>query len=77
MFYPDNVSVDGTFTEWSDWSACSQTCGRGSAERNRTCVGPFFGGQDCEGSAHETKYCYPSSCPGMVMSVHVFPFTPV
>jgi len=28
-----------TFTEWSDWSACSKTCEEGIQTRTRTCTG--------------------------------------
>ena len=65
MFLNPN-SVDGIYTEWSEWGACSKTCGRGNMERNRTCVGPFHGGRDCEGPDSEPAYCYPSNCPGIL-----------
>ena len=35
-------------------------------ERSRSCVGPFFGGQECQGPDHESTYCNPSSCPGII-----------
>lgn len=71
-----HVSVEGIFTEWTEWSSCSHSCGRGSMQRNRTCIGPFFGGLDCHGPYHESTYCNPSSCPGIMVSVnhtHVLP----
>ncbi|WAR23497.1 SSPO-like protein [Mya arenaria] len=55
--------MDGVFSEWSEWSECSHSCGRGNTFRNRTCYGPYNGGAPCEGPAFETEYCNPASCP--------------
>lgn len=35
-----NCTVHGKWTEWSSWSACSQTCGTAVKSRRRTCGNP-------------------------------------
>ena len=53
-------SVDGGYSQFGDWSACSVTCGRGNQTRMRTCTEPppSQGGADCVGEASETRPCY-------------------
>ncbi|KAM4029271.1 adhesion G protein-coupled receptor B1 isoform 5-T5 [Anomaloglossus baeobatrachus] len=55
--------VHGTWDEWSPWSLCSSTCGRGLRERTRTCNPPQFGGEECHGPDKQTKYCNIALCP--------------
>ena len=52
--------VDGGF---SDWGACSVTCGGG--QQTRTCdnPAPAHGGANCVGDL--TRACGIDSCPGM------------
>lgn len=63
-FNADNVTVDGEFTDWTDWGNCDVTCGGGSQLRSRTCNGPFHGGQNCSGAWEETQTCNSQNCPG-------------
>ena len=58
--------MDGGWTDWEDWTPCSQTCGTGSQERERSCTQPppAFGGKDCVGVSRETKSCQARVCPG-------------
>ena len=58
------LTVDGVFGDWSEWSECTLTCGGGGQWRNRTCNGPFHGGNDCLGVRNETQECNSHSCPG-------------
>ena len=53
--------ADPSYTEWSDWSVCSVSCGNGVQTKTRYCTSD--GG--CEGPAQETKECLLSSCPGI------------
>ncbi|XP_051775006.1 adhesion G protein-coupled receptor B2 isoform X3 [Erpetoichthys calabaricus] len=55
--------VHGLWEEWSPWSLCSVTCGRGSRTRTRTCVAPQHGGKACEGPEVQTKLCNIAVCP--------------
>lgn len=59
------VSVAGGFSEWSNWSKCSVTCGGGTQQRNRSCTNPRPEkyGTKCKGPAHETKTCASKMCP--------------
>lgn len=61
---------NGGYGAWSEYGACSVTCGEGIQERKRFCDNPFpkFGGESCEklelGPSIETKACKMESCPG-------------
>ena len=59
------ISIDGNFTEWSEWSSCSVTCGNGTQMRHRNCTNPVpaFGGKTCTGEYNETRHCSPANCP--------------
>lgn len=54
-----NCTVHGGWTEWSSWSACSQTCGIAVKTRRRTCGNPkpAFGGRVCVGLERAEMYC--------------------
>jgi len=62
------ILVDGGFTNWTPFSACSKTCGQGVLSRTRTCTNPepAHGGKECVGESKETKTCKTKECPGMV-----------
>ncbi|XP_069076947.1 adhesion G protein-coupled receptor B1 isoform X4 [Pleurodeles waltl] len=55
--------VHGTWDEWSPWSLCSSTCGRGFRDRTRTCKPPQYGGNPCDGPEKQTKFCTIALCP--------------
>ncbi|KAL2085025.1 hypothetical protein ACEWY4_020543 [Coilia grayii] len=55
--------VNGVWDEWSPWSLCSSTCGRGERERTRTCKPPQFGGEPCTGPEKQKKFCNIAVCP--------------
>ncbi|XP_040152490.1 semaphorin-5A isoform X2 [Anopheles arabiensis] len=54
-----NCTVHGGWTEWSAWSACSQTCGMAVKTRRRTCGNPkpAHGGRVCVGPDRAEIYC--------------------
>ena len=61
---------DGGYSNWGAWSRCSETCGKGSHTRTRTCTSPppSAGGKDCSslGPDKETGECDAGGCPGMI-----------
>lgn len=65
-FFLWSILVDGNFTEWGAWGACSQTCGNGTQIRLRNCTNPppAHGGLDCVGERNQSQECYTGPCPG-------------
>ena len=62
------LSVDGVWSQWTSFGACSVTCGPGTSQRTRTCVysvpiAPK--GKNCTGPAAEQKSCNSADCPGI------------
>ncbi|XP_071151058.1 uncharacterized protein [Mytilus edulis] len=57
--------IDGIWSDWSTWGACSVTCESGVEMRNRSCTNPIpqYGGQDCQGSDSDSQTCTLSMCP--------------
>lgn len=69
MIRPDAFSVPavhGVWEEWSPWSLCSFTCGRGHRTRTRMCAPPQHGGRACDGPETQTKLCNIALCPGII-----------
>ncbi|XP_051728931.1 adhesion G protein-coupled receptor B2 isoform X11 [Ctenopharyngodon idella] len=60
---PQHQAVHGLWEEWSSWSLCSVTCGRGSRTRSRICVLPQHGSKGCGGPEVQTKLCNIAVCP--------------
>ena len=65
-FLSDNMNTfqGPEFDEWSDWSACSATCGEGEMTRSRSCT---FGcsnidENDPDHSLIQTQVCNLSAC---------------
>ncbi|CAH1776208.1 unnamed protein product, partial [Owenia fusiformis] len=55
--------VDGVFEPWSNWTMCNVSCGGGGQSRFRECLGPFYGGLECDGEFNETRDCNIHHCP--------------
>lgn len=58
--------IDGGWSEWSELSICSRTCGRGYGYKKKTreCNNPKpkNGGIDCDGFKDFYEYCELSKC---------------
>ena len=54
-----NCTQHGGWTQWSEWSGCSQSCGQGLKSRHRQCGNPepAFGGNVCVGQDIDEQYC--------------------
>lgn len=57
-------AVNGGWSSWSKWSACSRTCGKGQKYRHRECNSPkpWAGGLNCTGASFETASCELRPC---------------
>nr|XP_014344645.1 PREDICTED: hemicentin-1 [Latimeria chalumnae] len=57
--------VDGKWTSWVSWTACSVSCGGGTRQRTRTCSNPApqYGGHQCEGNDVQIDFCNIDPCP--------------
>ncbi len=64
--YKCSILLDGNWSDWGNWTACSKTCGGGTQERNRSCTNPApaYGGLDCDGPSTGTRKCNSFPCFG-------------
>uniref|UniRef100_A0A3Q3K3Y4 Hemicentin 1 n=1 Tax=Monopterus albus TaxID=43700 RepID=A0A3Q3K3Y4_MONAL len=58
--------VDGKWSSWVSWGACSVSCGGGTRQRTRLCASPApqHGGRQCEGADTQIQRCGTAICPG-------------
>ena len=72
--------VNGQWTIWSGYEACSETCGDGIKSKRRNCTEPVpqYGGDDCEGDSTEEATCKVEECPSMFNLCYsiIFPLFP-
>ncbi|XP_020632434.1 coadhesin-like isoform X5 [Orbicella faveolata] len=61
----DPCPVDANWSEWSEFSPCTLSCGGGTHTRSRTCTNPppKFDGQDCVGEGVDVQPCNTLPCP--------------
>ena len=60
------VAVDGGWSQWGQFSPCSDTCGDSSKIRTRSCnnPAPSDGGKECPGDFFDRQDCIPITiCP--------------
>ncbi|XP_033486759.2 A disintegrin and metalloproteinase with thrombospondin motifs 7 [Epinephelus lanceolatus] len=57
--------VNGGWASWSEWSACSRTCGAGVQSAQRDCDNPVpkYRGKYCLGERRRYKICNTAPCP--------------
>ena len=58
-------SVNGGWTQWSEWSGCSPSCGPAQKYRKRSCTNPrpAHGGRVCVGPETSVERCRNVPCP--------------
>ena len=59
--------VDGNWTEWSEWTPCTQTCGAQNQTQTRKCENPLpaHAGNNCSDTNTDTesRSCNLIECP--------------
>ncbi|XP_018318532.1 A disintegrin and metalloproteinase with thrombospondin motifs 2 isoform X2 [Agrilus planipennis] len=62
---------DGGWSDWSEWGACSRSCGTGVQFRTRKCDNPLpsYGGSECFGLSEEWRVCNLEKCPGPMTDI--------
>ncbi|XP_051581270.1 hemicentin-1-like isoform X1 [Myxocyprinus asiaticus] len=60
-----NCPVEGNWSSWVSWGACSVSCGGGTRQRTRHCASPSpqHGGRQCEGNDIHIDFCHNEPCP--------------
>ena len=59
------MTEDCLWSEWSDFSACTKTCGDGLRTRDRSIEqNSINNGKPCEGKNSDTEACKLNDCPG-------------
>ena len=67
------LPVNGTWNVWTKWGGCSVSCATGTKARNRTCLGPFYGGETCVGDVKSQSDCFLRHCPSrLILSLCAF-----
>ena len=62
-FFADTIASE--WQEWSAWSQCTVSCGKGAEIRARACNKPDVGGsQSCPGNSTESRECNLDVCTG-------------
>ncbi|XP_053377847.1 SCO-spondin-like isoform X2 [Mercenaria mercenaria] len=62
----DTCPVDGTWSDWSDYSPCTKSCGWGISTRMRQCEFLPLGspqGNNCTGNYSQSIFCNTTECP--------------
>jgi hypothetical protein len=56
--------LDGGWTDWTAWTNCSRSCGRGTQSHSRKCTNPrpSGGGVTCIGVGQQTQLCNDFPC---------------
>eukprot|EP00731_Ephydatia_muelleri_P026831 Em0018g931a len=55
--------VDCAWSNWTEWSACNQTCNGGWHYRTRSSSPALYGGKICTGPSRQDEICNPQPCP--------------
>merc|ERR1719310_869972 len=57
-------AIDGGWSDWTSWGACSASCGGGTQTKSRACNNPlpFNNGAQCSGEAMQEQACNTDEC---------------
>ena len=58
-----NTNDCPVWTEWTNWTECSLSCGGGTQQRIRGCVLPKSDELTCDGDMREIRTCNSDPCP--------------
>uniref|UniRef100_UPI00193A61B8 uncharacterized protein LOC120335429 n=1 Tax=Styela clava TaxID=7725 RepID=UPI00193A61B8 len=58
-----NEKACPSFSNWSSWSSCSESCGGGIRRQSRTCNNGYFGEPGCIGDEYRDEACNEMPCP--------------
>ncbi|GFY42160.1 ADAMTS-like protein 5 [Trichonephila inaurata madagascariensis] len=67
-------NTDQLYSQWSEWTPCSVTCGRGIISRTRTCLKSMYNSRGvlvplCHGEFSEHKICNLQPCPASSLGI--------
>ena len=70
MYFLSSLIVNGGWSEWGAYRACSKSCGGGTQSRSRQCnnPSPAHGGHNCSGASSDLRSCNELECPGKHMT---------
>jgi len=71
QWYHFTDPVNGDWSNWTEWTGCSHSCGVGVRTRSRMCDSPApqHGGHACVGESQQLEACNTEACPGMLTFV--------
>ena len=69
------LPTDCLWSEWSDWSPCSSTCGSARRFRDRKVIIPARNGGKCDGQELELYDCPTKACQDVTSTTPVAPVT--
>ncbi|XP_060559602.1 LOW QUALITY PROTEIN: A disintegrin and metalloproteinase with thrombospondin motifs 3-like [Ruditapes philippinarum] len=63
-YHGSQSPIDGGWSQWTQWSTCSENCGVGFKRRSRSCDSPApeYEGKDCEGESENSDTCFTQVC---------------
>ena len=64
-------TVDCAWDAWTEWEACSETCGDGEQRRTRIMHPELHGGVPCTGEPEEWRECFDKHCPSMIILIYL------